>query len=150
MKRKITVLLALLIALSVLLQGCAGTSGSPEKPTTAPSPFSWNDYADNLQTTDPSTAPSTDPTTGPLTPGGEFVRDVDPLIEPVDFSEMKYERPDTDALCKGFNDVQDMVENGSSATDVLAAYDPVYDDYLLFDTMESIAYIHYTLDLNDT
>ena len=150
MKRKITVLLALLIALSVLLQGCAGASGNPEKPTAQPSPFSWEDYAGNMQPTEPSAAPSTDPTVGPLTPGGEFVREAYPLMEPVDFSEMKYERPDTDALCKAFNDVQDMVENGGSAEDVLAAFAPVYNDYICFDTMGSIAYIHYTLDLNDT
>ena len=150
MKRKITVMLALLIALSVLLQGCAGASGNPEKPTTQPSPFSWEDYAGNMQPTEPSTAPSTDPTAGPLTPGGEFVREAYPLMEPVDFSEMKYERPDTDALCKAFNDVQDLVENGGSAEDVLAAFAPVYNDYICFDTMGSIAYIHYTLDLNDT
>ncbi len=151
MKRKITVLLALLIALSVLLQGCYAPGGDPTKPTVKPSPFSWNDYAHGVRPDDPTdpTEP-TDPTVGPLTPGGEFVREAYPLLEPVDFSEMKYERPDTDALCKAFNDVQDMVENGGSADDVLAAYYPAHDDYIRFDTMSTIAYIHYTLDLNDT
>ncbi len=151
MKRKITAALALLIALSVLLQGCLIR---PSKP----SPFSWKDFAGaSTESTDPTgptevTEPddSTKPTdpTEPTT-WDELERD-EPLMDLVDFSEMEYVRPDTDALCKGFNDVQSMVEDGGSAKDVLDAFYPVYDDYIRFNTMSSIAYIHYTLDLNDT
>ncbi|MBQ6430651.1 MAG: hypothetical protein IJJ99_02065 [Oscillospiraceae bacterium] len=143
MKRKICVVLALLIALSVLLQGCYTASD--------PSPFSWKDFAQNVNPTEPTapTADPTEPSSDPVAPADWTERD-EPLLALVDFAEMEYVRPDIDALCKGFADVQAMVEGGSSAEDVLAALYPVYGDYLRFETMGTIANIRYTLDLNDT
>lgn len=146
MKRKMTLLLALLIALSVLLQGCyiPLLPSEQTEPTASQSMFSWQDFADSLRPTDP-----TDPTDGPDTPSEGVVRG-EPLLAPVSFDQMKYARPDTDALCKGVADVQTMVENGSTAQEVLDAFDPLYEDYIRFNTMSTIAYIHYTLDLNDS
>lgn len=153
MKRKITVLLALLIALTVLLQGCYIPYDHSADPTSEQSSFSWNDFVQGLltgeTTSDPTTETVSDPTSGPVSPDGKIERD-EPLLEPVSFDEMEYVRPDTDALCEGFRSVQDLVEGGSSAEDVLEAFYPVYSDYVRFDTMETVAYIHYTLDLNDT
>lgn len=151
MKRKISVLLALLIALSVLLQGCflpLTLSLLPE-PTAESNPFSWHDFAANLKPTAPTTPTAPTDPTEPTAPSDTLERDT-PLLDPVPFADMKYVRPDVDKLCDGFHGVQDMVESGSSAQEVLDAYDPVYGDYIRFNTMGSLAYIHYTLDLNDT
>ena len=146
MKRKITVLLALLLAMSVLLQGCyiplALFTDSTE-PTSAHSPFSWHDFASNLNPTDPTDAPPSPPVSS-----GGVERD-EPLIAPTSFQSIAYVRPDTNALCEGFGKVQAMVEEGSAAQDVIDAFHPVYEDYIRFDTMSTVAYIRYTLDLND-
>ena len=145
MIRKITILLALLIALSVLLQGCYipfDTVTRPTEPTQ--SPFTWEDFAGNLDPVDPTGGP----TDGPHTSDSGIERD-EPLTEPVSFAEMEYTRPDTNALCEGIGRVQVMVEEGSTAKDVLEAFDTVYEDYIHFNTLSTVAYIRYTLDLND-
>lgn len=147
MKRKITILLALLIAMSVLLQGCYLPFMPQTNPSSGSGSSSWQDF---IQSFLPDNNPTTSPTNSTYTYDDSYERDVDPLIDPVSFAEMKYVRPDTDALCEGFRSVQDLVEGGSSAKDVLDAFYPVYDDYIRFNTMSTIAYIHYTLDLNDT
>ena len=152
MKRKIPILLSLLIALSVLLQGCyiPYMSSDPSGSSSGSSPFSWFDFAGFGGTDKPTETSSTDPSNGTVISADDYERPKDPLIEPVSFSEMKYVRPDTDALCKNIRIVQDLVEGGSSAEDVIAAFDPVYDDYVRFNTQGNLAYIRYTLDLNDT
>ena len=147
MKRKITILLALLIAMSVLLQGCYLPFMPQTNPSSGSGSSSWQDF---IQSFRPDNNPTTSPTNSTYTYDDSYERDVDPLIDPVSFAEMKYVRPDTDALCEGFRGVQDLVEGGSSAKEVLDAFYPVYDDYIRFNTMSTIAYIHYTLDLNDT
>lgn len=140
MKRKITALSALLIALAVLLQGCYFPFGTndPTEPAVQ-SPFSWDDFAHDFKPADPTEAP---------VPYDGIDRDA-PLTEPINFAKMDYVRPDTDALCKGINDIQAMVEGGGKAQDVIDAFDAIYEDYIRFNTMSSIAYIRYTLDLND-
>lgn len=146
MKRKITVLLALLLATTVLLQGCyipVAVFSDPSEPTAAHSPFSWHDFASNLDPTDPTDASPAPPVTD-----GGVERD-EPLIAPTSFRSIAYVRPDTNALCEGFGKVQAMVEEGSGAQDVIDAFDAVYEDYIRYDTMSTVAYIRYTLDLND-
>lgn len=138
MKRKMTVLLALLIALTVFLQGCYipyedPKPTEPTAPTTAHRHLTWSDFTRNVG----------------KTPTDVYEREAEPLLDPVPFTEMEYVRPDTEALCSGFSEVQQMVESGSSAQTVLDAFYPVYDDYVGFSTMGAIAYIRYTLDLND-
>lgn len=136
MKRKTTVLLALLIALTVLLQGCYIPFDLPEptEPTNAHRQLSWRDFTRNVN----------------KTPSADYERMAEPLLDPISFAEMEYVRPDTDALCKGFGEVQSMVESGSTAQAVLDAFYPIYDDYIGFSTMNTVAYIRYTLDLNDS
>jgi len=142
MKRKITILLALLLALSVLLQGCYipfDLSAKPTEPTQ--SPFTWEEFAHNLK--------PTEPTDDPQTSDSGIVRD-EPLSEPLSFRQIEYARPDVNALCEGVGRVQVMVEEGKTAEEVVEAFDKVYEDYIRFNTLSAVAYIRYTLDLNDT
>lgn len=145
MKRKISVLLAILIALSVLLQGC-------NTPPSEPSPFAWEDFAhDPTEPAAPTTQPvdPTETTDDPAASAAWMERN-EPLLAPVSFSEMEYVRPDVDALCTGFAGVQALVEGGAAVQEVLGAFHPVYEDYIRFNTMGTIASIRNTIDLNDT
>lgn len=146
MKKKITLLLALLLALSVLMQGCFFPLILVDrpKPTSSHDSFTWEDFADGLNTADPTD----DPTLPTDSPSFDAERD-EPMSDPISFSKMEYVRPDADALCKRIGEVQTMVEGGSSAADVIRAFDAAYADYIHFNTMSTIAYIRYTLDLND-
>lgn len=80
----------------------------------------------------------------------DYERDIEDSLDPVSFNELEYTRPDADALCKSFGEIQKMVERGDDAQSVVDAFKPVYQDYLWFATMSQLAYIRYTLDLNDT
>ncbi len=134
-KRKLLALLAALLTVSLLLSGCV--FGLPA------------DVLDRLldtTTETPTEAPTQTPTETPI----PFERDAEPLFDAVSFDEMQYERPDREALCNELADVQALVEQGGALDEVLDAFDAAYNDYLVFDTMASLAYIHYTLDLEDT
>lgn len=104
-----------------------------------------------------TTAP---PTTEPVDPSGLPPRypslgardyaPADETVAMVRFSDMPYERPDTDALIVSLDELTQLVKSGASADAILAAYYPVSDAYLHFYTMDSLAYIRYTLDTNDS
>ena len=74
----------------------------------------------------------------------------DGYVQMIPFSEMKYERPDVDALCGMFEELTAMAENGAPASEILPAYYAASDAYLHFYTMDSLAYIRYTLDTGNT
>lgn len=64
-------------------------------------------------------------------------------------SELSYQRPDTEAICAGFARAQALVAQGGTAEAIIDAYDEAYFGYLRFETMDTLAYIRYTLDLSD-
>lgn len=114
---------ALLLALVLLLQGCDLQSLLP-------------DFDDS------PTSDATDFT--PTVP-----RPYDPLLEPVAFSQLAYERPESEALLAELNALTQ--ELGQLSLDeVVTRYLDAYDGYVLFGTMAQLAYILYTLDLDNT
>lgn len=139
MKKKLVLLLSLLLALSVLLQGCL-----------MPFPSDRFDYLTE------ETSESTKPTdrgepaeADSYLPYDEFPRPEEAELDPVSFEDMEYTRPDADALCKALGELETLVKNGGSFDEVGAAFEAAYSDYSFFNTMDSLSYIRHTIDLND-
>lgn len=127
-KRKTTALLALLLALVLLLQGCAVRALPPVADAAADAQYPTVEH------------PS-------YTPDGGFSRPEE--TGPVPFGEIEYVRPDTQALRDGFAAVERIVRGGAGATEILNAYRPVERAYESFLSMYRYTYIRYTLDLSD-
>lgn len=60
-----------------------------------------------------------------------------------------YARPDADALCRSLNEVALLAATAGEA-ELINAYDEAYEAYTWFYTMGNLAYLRYTLDLNDS
>ena len=168
-------LLALFLCLSILLGGCGISTFSEKRedleallnPTTQPSDHSKPDsdkpHSDKPDFEKPdSDKPDSDkPDSRPsqtdsheyneYVPYDEFERSYEPYEEQVPFSQIEYISPDSEPIRVGYESVQAMVEAGTaSANEILDAYEEVYEAHLFFDTMHSLSYIRYSLDLNDT
>lgn len=139
MKKRLVLLLSLLLALSVLLQGCL-----------MPFPSDRFDYLTE-ETTEPTKPPDRgEPAEADsYLPYDEFPRPEEAELEPVAFEDMEYTRPDAAALCKALGELEKLVKNGGSFDEVGAAFEAAYSDYSLFNTMDSLSYIRHTIDLND-
>lgn len=139
MKKRLVLLLSLLLALSVLLQGCL-----------MPFPSDRFDYLTE-ETTEPTkpTDRGEPAEADSYLPYDEFPRPEEAELEPVAFEDMEYTRPDAAALCKALGELEKLVKNGGSFDEVGAAFGAAYSDYSLFNTMDSLSYIRHTIDLND-
>lgn len=139
MKKRLVLLLSLLLALSVLLQGCL-----------MPFPSDRFDYLTE-ETTEPTkpTGRGEPAEADSYLPYDEFPRPEEAELEPVAFEDMEYTRPDAAALCKALGELEKLVKNGGSFDEVGAAFEAAYSDYSLFNTMDSLSYIRHTIDLND-
>ena len=139
MKKLVSLVLALLLALSVLLQGCL-----------MPFPSDRFDYLTE-ETTEPTkpTDRGEPAEADSYLPYDEFPRPEEAELEPVAFEDMEYTRPDAAALCKALGELEKLVKNGGSFDEVGAAFEAAYSDYSLFNTMDSLSYIRHTIDLND-
>lgn len=139
MKKRLVLLLSLLLALSVLLQGCL-----------MPFPSDRFDYLTE-ETTEPTkpTNRGEPAEADSYLPYDEFPRPEEAELEPVAFEDMEYTRPDAAALCKALGELEKLVKNGGSFDEVGAAFEAAYSDYSLFNTMDSLSYIRHTIDLND-
>ena len=130
--RKSVAFLAFALILALLLNGCSFLSPAVK----------LKDLIDKL-TTEPTTEAPTEP------PAPAFERPAEPIFDATSFGEMDYTRPDREQLCADIAAVQTSVEEGADLETVLDAFYDVYDDYRVFSTMGTLAYIHYTLDLED-
>lgn len=139
MKKRLVLLLSLLLALSVLLQGCL-----------MPFPSDRFDYLTE-ETTEPTkpTDRGEPAEADSYLPYDEFPRPEEAELEPVAFGDMEYTRPDAAALCKALGELEKLVKDGGSFDEVGAAFEAAYSDYSLFNTMDSLSYIRHTIDLND-
>lgn len=139
MKKRLVLLLSLLLALSVLLQGCL-----------MPFPSDRFDYLTE-ETTEPTkpTDRGEPAEADSYLPYDEFPRPEEAELEPVAFEDMEYTRPDAAALCKALGELEKLVKNGGTFDEVGAAFEAAYSDYSLFNTMDSLSYIRHTIDLND-
>ncbi len=145
-KRSLTVLLAALLIVSLLLQGCTATvmKTVDDAPSATVLPAERSTAPTEPATAEPATLP-------------EHVdyhdfdrpRDEDALAE-IPFSEIVYERSDTEAICAEFAALQKLVEDNAEFDEVLAANRAVCLKYAMFNTMSTYAYIRYSIDLNDT
>lgn len=145
MKRKrLIVLPALLLIVALLLQGCTFSFFYPREPSGS---FLSTAPASSVK---PSTDPAEPTEPASYVPYTEYERPMQGTLPECRFSEMEYTRPDTEAIRSGFAEVQKLVEDDASLEEVLTRLDEVYTDYLYFTTMDSLAYIHYSLDLNDS
>ncbi len=131
MKKKCFALIALVLALSMLLQGCI-----------------MLDRIDQiLESNSESTRPTVD--RGSYIPYEQFPRLETAYMEEVSFDELEYERPDVDALIEKINELEAMV--GTADADELIELDSkLTEEHCYIYTMGQYAYIRYTLDLNDT
>lgn len=128
MKKRILFLTALILLLAFCLQGCGLLINAYRELLTSPVRPDYSDGA--VEYTD-------------------YVRPYSPRVEPVSFSQMQYERPDAEALCRSLTEAGALAAEASEDA-VLEQYLPAYDAYVHFYTMSNLAYIRYTLDLNDS
>lgn len=154
-QRKIfSTLLALMLALSMLLSGCrvasddtdeiAGTFFAPTTEKTSTETQKPGETTEEPTETQPYTEDA------PYIPYQEYDRGVESLLEECSFDEIVYERPDTQGMIDEFSDLQTLVEGGASCDEILEIYLPLNDKTTIFSTMDTYAYIRYSLDLNDS
>lgn len=67
----------------------------------------------------------------------------------VTISDMAYERPDLDALSGAIGDLLDGIQRGKPAQELLQSYHSVQADYAHADSMLSLSYLLYALDVTD-
>lgn len=92
--------------------------------------------------------------------GGEMIEP--PTEEPIDiptditydredipFSSLTYTRPDTDALRKDIEALTQKIKSGTTAEEALADYADILASYDHMDTMASLAYILYSMDVTE-
>lgn len=167
-------LAALLISLALLLTGCVGPISFPELSSDVDPSQSETETA-NVPTstptvnptvsepvTEPSTEPATEPTEQTVAPTEEPKPENDPMIrwknaghrdylpdEPVEmipFSEMEYVRPDVATLYADFDALTEQAKTSSDAAGLLSTFYGLYDRYVSFHSMSSLANILYSLD----
>ncbi|MBQ7871027.1 MAG: hypothetical protein IJ357_02690 [Oscillospiraceae bacterium] len=154
MKKKMLILTALVLLCALLLQGCMpwvmwevyeDLQAELEVPS-----YSIEASDAPLATDDIEASEVPEETVRPTLPDEPVERPYEARLAPVSFHEMTYVRPDAAALIAQVNEVTAMVETDAGCNTILNAFEPVYDDYVSFSTMSSLAYIHYTLDLEDS
>ncbi len=153
-------LFCLFLCLCICLNGCAAVPALLDNLAESMSEIIASEFSEQITHTEPSeqeptdenpqTDPSSDSSLHDYVPYEDYERIYEPYLEEIPFSEIKYQRPDAQALCKGYADVQAMVEANEDVNDIIDAFSEVFEDYLYFDTMSTYAYIRYTLDLNDS
>ncbi len=167
MKRRLTLITALLLTVSILFSACTTTgivvrptsTEAPTKPTAEPATVATE------STTLPTETEPAPPETESAPTESEPPADEDYLIRwqnggfrdyrddvPVDlvsFSEMEYVRPDTQTMYSDFDALIEKAGSSADTDDLLQDYYAVYDQYLTFYTMDTLANIHHSLDTTD-
>ena len=105
MKNRILFLTALILLLAFCLQGCGLLINAYRELLTVPVRPDYSDGA--VAYTD-------------------YVRPYSPRVEPVSFSQMQYERPDAEALCRSLTEAGALAAEASEDA-VLEQYLPAYD-----------------------
>ncbi len=122
-----------------------------EEPTATPT-----EEPTEATTQEPTEEVTQEPTEGTSTPEAshtpyqEYERVSQARLQECSFDEITYERPDAQSIIDDFTALQKLVENGATTEEILEVYIPIDDACYFFSTMNSYAYIRYTLDLNDT
>ncbi|MBO4418607.1 MAG: hypothetical protein J5789_02105 [Oscillospiraceae bacterium] len=163
-------LLPLLIALTLLLTGCIGPGSFPVIPETSTAPVTEpTKPTAPVESTTPTEQPvstpteiteSTELTELPIDPNDEALirwknggrKDYlpDEPVEMVPFSQMEYVRPDVEALYAAFDSLADRAKSGADADSLLSDFYDLYDRYISFYSMDSLANVLYSLDTTQT
>lgn len=165
MKKIVSTMAALLLVLALALSACTVSGGRIDaESTSSVSPNPTSETASIPWTEPTETAPTPPETSDPtqIRPGSGDdalirwqnggARDYLP-DEPVDlvpFSEMVYERPDTEAMFDAFDELIERGKSSENADALLDAFENVYDQYINFYSMDSLANIRHSLDTTDS
>lgn len=150
MKKKMLVLTAAILLCAVLLQGCLPFLALRNAYEDLTEERVLPSFITESPDTEATPEPETDETVLPTLQDEPVERPYEPILEPVSFTDMEYVRPDAAALIASVEEVTAIVEGNAGCSTILDAFDPVYMDYINFSTMSTLAYIHYTLDLDDS
>ena len=133
MKRTLSLLLALLLCLS-LLAGCAKDPGTPAAGT------------ESTATPEPSPEPTPEPTPKPHV---EPTSEREGMWDLIPFDEMPYERPSLDQLRADIDAVGEALDAGADYETLEPLLDACENEYDVFYTMYSIAFIRSCQDMTD-
>ncbi|MBR5095102.1 MAG: hypothetical protein IK095_08410 [Oscillospiraceae bacterium] len=154
MKRTLSLLLILSLCLC-LLCGCGKKLPPPTVPD-APTPTA-EPVATDAPADEPTPEPEPEPTAEPEPePTSEPLAQVDPssaregLWDVVPFDEMPYERPSLDGLRAAIDAVGEALDAGEPYEVIEPLLDACDDEYSIFYTMYSIAFIRSCQDTTDT
>lgn len=158
MKKTVSLILAAVLVMSMLLSACthAGTLKGeiPTAPTNTESPVKPTVEPDNpTESVPPETDPLPDPSDEALIRWqNSGARDYlpDEPVQMVSFSEMKYVRPDTDTLFSEFDALIETAKTSEDTNLLLDGFFHLYDAYIDFYSMDTIANIHKSLDTTDS
>ena len=166
MKKTVSTLAALLLVLALALSACTVSGGRIDAESmSSVSPNPTSEPSSVLPTETPTeTAPIPPETTvsTQIRPGSGDdalirwqnggARDYlpDEPVAMVPFSEMVYERPDTEAMFAAFDELIEQGKSSEDADALLLAYENVYDQYINFYSMDSLANIRHSLDTTDS
>ena len=73
-----------------------------------------------------------------------------PQHENVTVADMAYERPDLDGIRAKIDDLESDISRGKSAEELFDAYESIQADYAHADSMLSLSYLLYALDVTET
>ena len=144
--------------LQTLLEPATGPSHQGEKPDSGKPDSGKPDSGRPTQGKPDPETPDSPSVQAPISheyntyvPYQDFEREYEPYLEQIPFSEMEYIPPQAEPVQEGYASVQTLVEQGSAdAEEIVAAFEEVYEEHLFFNTMHSLSYIRYSLNLNDS
>lgn len=152
--------IALLLCFTILLTGCTfktflegmKPSESLLNPSTGPAAEEQETRPHNTDPAGTTQEPDADRNIlMDYVPYEEFDREYEPYLDQIPFSQIQYVSPESEPILEGYKAVQSMVEGGEATSEeIIDAFEEVFEDHLFFETMSSISYIRYSLNLNDS
>ena len=158
-------LLALLLIMTISLSGCTGlwpsTSMSSTEMKPAGETIACTEAAESsVPPNNTEQTTTTNETEPPINPDDEALirwqnagqRDYlpDVPVKMVPFSEMKYIRPDVEAICAGFESLAQQASGSTDAEALLEEYYRLSDLYTSFYSMDALANVLYSLDTTES
>lgn len=158
MKKTIRRCVLLLLICCLLLEGCLSKRRPTATEPDAPGPEPTASVPASTAGTEPTAVPATtagkpDPAADPALiryrNGGmrDYLEDLP--VDMVDFSEMEYARPDVAAMYRDFDALIEAAGTTDRAEELLEAYYKLYDRYVDFYTMDTLANVRYSLKTTD-
>lgn len=161
MKKKLFTLIAVALILSILLQGClpllsvveayehlesVQTQRQTDEPASADMPESQPDSMASL----PEISEDVDAPLYPLLPSQPVERPYEAWLSPVSFDQLRYLRPDVDSLISHVDQLVTLLDSGADCAAILDAFEKINQLYVGFYTMDTLANICYTRNLNNS